>query len=151
VTHGPWADYEAAVVEMDVSGGRVRIVPCRAGIAEGSFPAPATETVHIVTAFRPSGARDLADGENRARQDELERELTARGLRWWPAWGGDAAWTHVEDSAAIVGMTEVDAFDLGRRFGQDAIFAWTAQAWTLLPCGDRRPTVMGWRISACRG
>ncbi|GIH71241.1 DUF3293 domain-containing protein [Sphaerimonospora thailandensis] len=58
--------------------------------------------------------------------------------------GGDAARLHVEPSAAIVGLDDDAARYLGRRYGQDAIFAWDPAAWRLLSCTDDRTETCGW-------
>ncbi|MEU9480173.1 DUF3293 domain-containing protein [Streptomyces sp. NPDC048191] len=39
--------------------------------------------------------------------------------------GGDACGTHREESVAVIGLSDAAARELGRLFGQDAIFAWT--------------------------
>ncbi|MFE1286882.1 DUF3293 domain-containing protein [Streptomyces sp. NPDC058751] len=50
--------------------------------------------------------------------------------------GGDARGSHTEESVAVVSMSEDAARELGRRFGQDAIFTWTPDAWRLSACGS---------------
>jgi Protein of unknown function (DUF3293) len=151
VIQAHWDSYEAAIVEIVLGAGRIRLEPRPRGSVEGGFPFPENDSVFVVTAFNPRHATHLTAGQNRARQDDLEHELAGRGSQWLRAWGGNAEWTHVEDSAAILDMTERDALDLGWRFGQDAIFAWTAAAWTLLPCDDRPRTVMGWHVNRLPG
>lgn len=142
----PWVEYAAATVEIDFGSRRIRLQPGQVGITEGIFPPAGLPTIYVITAFNPTSDRRLTSTQNRTRQDALESELTSKGFQWWPARGGDAGWVHVEDSAAIVGLHRSEAIAIGQAWGQDAIFAWTPTDWTLLPCSDRAPTVMGWRI-----
>ncbi|MFC1228079.1 DUF3293 domain-containing protein [Streptomyces sp. Sce081] len=74
-------------------------------------------------------------------------EVRLRGLTWWPAKGGDACGTHREESVAVVGLSDTAARDLGRRFGQDAVFAWTPDAWRVLACDTGAVAVSGWAAS----
>lgn len=73
-------------------------------------------------------------------------ELEELGLTWWPAAGGDSSWTHVEDSAAVIGMDEADAIALGAQFGQDAIFVLTPAERQVAGCAQRRIVATGWSI-----
>ncbi|MEU2929887.1 DUF3293 domain-containing protein [Streptomyces sp. NPDC007251] len=90
-------------------------------------------------------ARAVGELPARGRGHRLPRAQRSRhagslrqcvGLRWWPAVGGDAAGIHAEISAAVVGMNDAQARALGRRFGQDAVFAWSPASWRLLGCAD---------------
>jgi hypothetical protein len=99
----------------------------------------------VITAHNPGGR--LASGaDNAAAQAQLAAELDQRGLTWWPAAGGDPFWTHVEDSAAVIGMDEADAISLGAQFGQDAIFVLTPADRQVVGCAQRRIVATGWSI-----
>jgi hypothetical protein len=74
----------------------------------------------------------------------LVNEIRSRALTWWCAEGGDACGTHREESVAVVGLSDAAARELGRRFGQDAIFAWTPDAWRVLACDSEASAVSGW-------
>ena len=58
--------------------------------------------------------------------------------------GGRPSWTHVGDSAAVIGMDEADAIALGARFGQDAIFVLTPVGRRVVGCTDNRIVTTGW-------
>jgi hypothetical protein len=65
-------------------------------------------------------------------------------LAHFPAAGGDRTWTHVEAGVAIVGIDDVQARELGREFGQDAIFEWSPTALAILSCTESRARYTGW-------
>ena len=62
----------------------------------------------------------------------------------FPAAGGDRTWTHVEAGVAIVGLDDVQARELGREFGQDAIFEWSPTALAIPSCTARGARYTGW-------
>lgn len=97
----------------------------------------------MITACNPLGRTEPDDVNARA-QARLLDEVRRRGLTWWPAVGGDADGTHGEESVAVIGLSDTAARALGRRFDQDAIFAWTAGSWRVLACATRAAAVGGW-------
>jgi hypothetical protein len=99
----------------------------------------------VITAHNPGG-RLAPDADNAAAQARLVTELNERGLAWWPAAGGDLSWTHVEESAAVIGMDEADAIALGAQFGQDAIFVLTPADRRVVGCAQQRVVASGWSI-----
>ncbi|MBV2354194.1 DUF3293 domain-containing protein [Streptomyces sp. J2-1] len=122
-----------------------------ASTAEGSFPELAgSATLHVITAWNPRGRTASAEFNARA-QGLLLDELDRRPLTWWPAAGGDAYGTHVEESVAVVGISDGAARELGRRFGQDAIFVWTPDAWRVSACDSDTSAVSGWAVFARSG
>ncbi|MFG3207711.1 DUF3293 domain-containing protein [Streptomyces sp. NPDC048192] len=146
---GQWANYQRAVVDIAFPAHNVRVTPDPSGGASGlPFPLTSARTIHIVTAFNPRG-RNASVRANLRAQRELLRILAFRGLQWWPAVGGDAAGTHAEISAAVTGMDDAQARALGRRFGQDAVFAWSLTSWRLLSCADAShdTVVHGWHAA----
>lgn len=61
---------------------------------------------------------------------------------WFPAVGGDPSWTNTEESVIVPGLGPADARDLGRDLGQDAVFVWDADGWSVHSCThDRRVTL----------
>ncbi|MFF7856098.1 DUF3293 domain-containing protein [Streptomyces sp. NPDC007904] len=96
----------------------------------------------MITAWNPRG-RTASDDVNALAQHGLLDEIRRRGLTWWPAVGGDVRGTHREESVAVVGLSDAAARDLGRRFGQDAVFAWTSDAWRVLACASGAAAVSG--------
>jgi hypothetical protein len=99
----------------------------------------------VITAHNPGGR--LASGpDNAAAQVQLVAKLKEQGLTVWPAAGGDPSWTHVEDSAAVIGMDEAEAIALGAQFGQEAIFVLTTADRQVVGCAQRRIVATGWSI-----
>lgn len=142
-----WDLYRTAVAHIRFQGRTVRVEPRPWGTAEGSFPEPAgSGTVHVITAWNPGGRTASADDNARA-QGLLLDGIRSRALTWWSADGGDACGTHREESVAVVGLSDTAARELRRRFGQDAIFAWTPDAWRVLACDSEAAAVSGW--AAC--
>ena len=103
----------------------------------------------MVTAHNPG--RQLSDGENAERHDRLSRWLQERPyLSSWPAEGGDASWSHREESVAVVGITDADACALGRMFDQEAVFAWRPTELVVLSCQGGGSVSLGWSLTAMR-
>ncbi|MGW7045708.1 DUF3293 domain-containing protein [Streptomyces avermitilis] len=138
-----WPHYLHAAVDIAFPTHSIRVAPglpdgvsgLLGGVSGVPYPLDSTHTIHIVTAFNPGG-RDATAGDNLRAQHELLHSIGLRGLQWWPAVGGDPAGTHAEISAAVVGMDDAQARALGRRFDQDAVFAWSSASWRLLACAD---------------
>ncbi|MER5401420.1 DUF3293 domain-containing protein [Streptomyces sp. NPDC002599] len=142
-----WDLYQAAVVDIRFRDRIVRVEPRSPGTAGGSFPEPACgATVHVITAWNPLG-RDASPEANARAHRLLLAEVRRRSLTWWPAIGGDVSGTHREESLAVTGLSDTAARDLGRRFGQDAVFAWTPDAWRVLACDTDAAAVSGWEVS----
>jgi hypothetical protein len=141
----PWSAYVNAVVRIEGPGGVIWVRSPPVARISGEYPEAEGRTICVITAHNPGGR--LASGaDNAAAHEELVVELEKRGLTWWPAAGGDASWTHVEESAAVIGMDEADAIALGAQFGQDAIFVLTPADRRIIGCGERRVMATGWSI-----
>ncbi|CAL9554238.1 hypothetical protein SUDANB176_04511 [Streptomyces sp. enrichment culture] len=143
-----WDLYRTAVVDIRFGERAVRVEPRPRGTAEGFFPVAdgSGATVHVITAWNPRGRTASDDANARAHRVLLD-EVRHRGLTSWPAVGGDVSGTHREESVAVVGLSDAAARDLGRRFGQDAVFAWTPDAWRVLACESGAVAVSGWAAS----
>jgi len=143
-----WDLYRTAVVDIRFGERAVRVAPRPRDTAEGFFPVPAGSgaTVHVITAWNPRG-RTASDDANARDQRLLLDEVRRRGLTSWPAVGGDVSGTHREEGVAVVGLGDAAARALGRRFGQDAVFAWSPDAWRVLACGSGAVAVSGWAAS----
>lgn len=72
--------------------------------------------------------------------------MKAEGLTWWPAAGGNSDWTHVEESVVIAELDPERACEIGREFGQDAIFVWTPTDWQIRSCSDGGVARRGWVV-----
>ena len=87
--------------------------------------------IHVITAWNPGDERPSSE-INEARNQELRAEISARGLEALEALGSDPNSSHSEKSWAVVGMTDDTAIELGRKYGQVAVFFITrARQWVL--------------------
>ena len=142
---GGWSAYIDAVLRIGAPSGVIWVRPAPVSTTSGEYPDPDGRAICVITAHNPGG-RVASGADNAAAQAQLVAELEKRGLTWWPAAGGDPSWTHVEDSAAVIGMDEADAIALGAQFGQDAIFMLTPADRQVVGCAERRVVATGWSI-----
>ena len=142
---GGWDAYVGAVMRIEAPGGVIWVRPAPVTRTAGTYPEPAGRAIYVITAHNPGG-RMASDTANASAEARLAEELERRGLTWWPAAGGNPSWTHVEPSAAVIGMDEADAVALGAEFGQDAIFVLTPADRRVIGCADRRVVATGWSI-----
>ena len=138
-----WESYTKAHVRVASPTGPVEVRPARFGQESGPFPDPAGRTIHIITAYNPNG-RDQSQTVNEKAHGRLLATLHERGVEYWDASGGDASWTRVEQGVAIVGISEDEALALGRKFNQEAVFAWTPKMWCVLRCDGTGGSTSGW-------
>ena len=136
----PWRYYEQTVVQFDAPACSGRVVPVSLG---GGDESPPLGSLHVVTAVQPDGEPGSAD--SLARLGVLDRELTAAGIRAIPAVGSSLDGGHAEVSRAIFGLSDDQARQLGLRFGQVAVFAWSGSRWSLSACASDRQTHRGWK------
>jgi hypothetical protein len=147
-----WAEYARTIVEIAFpAGAPLCIRPAPAGEV-GRWPSvlPSTSPVHFLTAWDPGGARPGA-GENRRQQAALAADIAALGGAVWRTVGHDPDSDHREVGVAVAGLREAEARDLGRRYGQDAIFSWTPQLWSIVSCVDGARLDIGWRLEGAEG
>jgi hypothetical protein len=142
---GGWSAYTDAALRIKAPNGVIWVRPAPASTTSGEYPGPDGRVICVITAHNPGG-RLASAADNAAAQAQLAAELDQRGLTWWPAAGGDQSWTHVEASAAVIGMDEADAISLGAQFGQDAIFVLTPADRQVVGCAQRRIMTTGWSI-----
>ena len=144
-TPGGWSAYSDAVLRIEAPSGVIWVRPAPISLVSGQYPDPDGRAICVITAHNPGGR--LASGpDNAAAQVQLLAKLKEQGLTVWPAAGGDPSWTHVEDSAAVIGMDEAEAIALGAQFGQEAIFVLTPAERQVVGCAQRRIVATGWSI-----
>lgn len=138
-----WDAYLSAEIRIELPAGLVLITPAPPLHAEGAYPDPDGRPIAVITAANPGG-RPADPRANAEAAERLHAELAARHLTWWPAAGADPSWTHVEDSVAIPGISQQDALDLGKAFGQEAIFVLTPASRKVIDCVTGRMSMTGW-------
>ncbi len=124
-----WDGYLAAHTWVMVAGVWWHVEP---GTGPGHLPVGG----HVITAHNPGG-QWLDDAANGARHAEL---LDALGAAVMPSWGGSPDGRHLEEGVFVVGLDDAEALDIGRRFGQDAIYLLLGGRRLLLPCDGSAPT-----------
>ncbi|MDL5158682.1 DUF3293 domain-containing protein [Actinomycetospora termitidis] len=120
-------------------GGTTELRPADEGTGDFPFDGP----VHVLTAHNP-GPERLDAAENQRRQEALVAELPAE-VETWCGDAGAVDGSHVEESVVVRRLSDETAVALAARYGQDAIFRWTAEAWSILPCDGGEPLHRGWR------
>lgn len=136
----PWRYYLSTEVYFGAPGccGTVRPVESGAGGVR-----PPLGNLHVLTAVQPDA--DPMSAESRARLQVLDAELHTRGILSLPAIGSSIDGDHREESRAVFGLDDVEARELGLRFGQVAIFSWRGPTWSLLACATLRQEHRRWR------
>jgi len=137
-----WDKYTKAVIRLRMPDGDIVVAPAPPGRTVGTYPED-DRPIHIVNAHnrggRPASARGQRQGSRTtARPDPGRRAYTL------PRGRGARALTHVEAGVALVGLDEVQAGELSRQFGHDAIFEWSRTALAILSCTARRARHTGW-------
>ena len=112
---------------------------------ESAWPWPTSETVHVLTAWDPGPERP-GPAVNRARQAALEADLRRLGVVLLPAVGMDPLTDRRDEGVAIRGLAESEVLDLGARYGQEAVYAWTPAEWAVVACRGGRRLASGWSL-----
>ena len=89
--------------------------------------------IHVITAWNPGDERPRGE-INEARNQELRAEISAGGLEALEALGSDPNSTHAEKSWAVIGLTDKAAIELGKKYGQVAVFRITESQQSVLGC-----------------
>ena len=97
------------------------------------FCASRGEQIHVITAWNPGDERPVNE-INEERNEQLRADISAMGLKALEALGSDPNSSHAEKSWAVVGMTDAAAIELGKKYGQVAIFRITRSLQSVLGC-----------------
>ncbi len=143
----PWASYERTVVDIAWPGLGTLRVRAAAESDGASWPWPDGQTVYVLTAWDPGPERPGPE-VNRVREAALETDLLALGVPVSTAVGIDPASGRQEEGAAVRGAPEAEILAIGARYGQDAVFAWTPQEWTIVACQGGRRLASPWLLEA---
>lgn len=143
----PWSSYARTVVVVVRPGAPNLVVEAAPVERSRTWPWPTADAVHILTAWDPGEARPDEE-ENRANQVALEAELGDLGPHGsCDAVGVDPVSGHREEGVAVSGLALEVVLDLGARYGQDAIFEWTPEAWAVVACRGGRREDFGWLLT----
>jgi hypothetical protein len=145
----PWLDYVNTVVEIIGPTAGALVVRAEPAGDVGVWPWATEAALFVLTAWDP-GVERFSVEVNRARQAALEAELRPRAPSTWRARGFDPSTGYSDEGVAVRGLAEGDVCEVGARYGQDAVFAWTPRAWTIVACVGTRRLSLGWMISPMR-
>lgn len=141
-------EYADAVVRVHLPSGLMLLAQTDEASPRGSFPAEAaSQPISIITAHNPGGQPFLTS-QNRSFHARLLERLAQEGVMYWPAAGGDQGWSHMQESVAIAGIDPARACEIGREFGQDAIFVWGPSDWRIMSCTDGTTLRRSWVVLA---
>ena len=111
------------------------VTACVDGIWMSGFDFCASRGVqiHVITAWNPGDERPSSE-VNDAQNNQLLVDISAMGLEALEALGSDPNSTHAEKSWAVIGLTDKIAIELGRKYGQVAVFRITESHQSVLGC-----------------
>lgn len=89
--------------------------------------------IHVITASNPGDERPGSE-VNDARNEQLHADISALGFDALAALGSDPNSSHSEKSWAVVGLTDNAAVELGKKYGQVAVFRITDSRQSVLGC-----------------
>jgi hypothetical protein len=89
--------------------------------------------IHVITAWNPGDERPSYEINN-ARNEQLCADISAIGFDAVAALGSDPNSSHSEKSWAVVGLTDNAAVELGKKYGQVAVFRITESRQSVLGC-----------------
>jgi hypothetical protein len=92
-------------------------------------------SIHVITAWNPGETR-FDEDTNEARNQELLDQLRELDCTVFESVGTDPDSEYFEKSWAIVGLTRETAIDIGRQFGQLAVFHIDESRQTVVNCFD---------------
>ena len=96
---------------------------------------PFPEPCHVITAWNPDSVPTSGE-KNDAANDQLEATIIRRGGTVEPVVGRSSDNTWSEDSFLVVGVSREQAVDIGRSFGQLAIFELDRHSVHVVRCDD---------------
>ena len=89
--------------------------------------------IHVITAWNPGDERPSSE-VNDTQNNQLLADISAMGLEALEALGSDSNSTHAEKSWAVIGLTDKAAIELGKKYGQVAVFRITESQQSVLGC-----------------
>jgi hypothetical protein len=140
--------WRSARVWIDIpTSGAVEVVP-NDKTERAHYPR-GIGAVYVVTAWNP-GAQALSFAENSARHDAFVDDLDHNGVDHWAAAGYSEDRSWIELGLALPDVAEATVLELGRRFGQLALYRWTLGELAVLDCRDGIAlATYGWSARPC--
>ena len=89
--------------------------------------------IHVITAWNPGDERPSSE-VNDTQNNQLLADISAMGIEALEALGSDPNSTHAEKSWAVIGLTDKAAIELGKKYGQVAVFRITESQQSVLGC-----------------
>ena len=89
--------------------------------------------IHVITAWNPGDERPSSE-VNDTQNNQLLADISAMGLEALEAPGSDSNSTHAEKSWAVIGLTDKAGIELGKKYGQVAVFRITESQQSVLGC-----------------
>lgn len=145
-----WNEFRRTRVRLRVDDGLLDIAPATIDVRAAFVPG-AIGPIHIVTAQNPMGLAAPVE-TNTAANERLAAELARDprlNVRPATGYGGGPAGDHgtwSEEGFAIEGLSDDEALDLARRYGQRAIFTWRDEpgGFRLVACDGSADEPRGW-------
>jgi hypothetical protein len=134
-----WPHYLKTAVYLDGTELRGTVRPVR----EHGEKAPPMGSLHVLAAVQPWAEPDSE--ESRARTFVLIETLKMDGIESIRAIGSSFDGNYQEESRAVFGLNDDEARELGRKFGQIAIFSWEGADWSLLASVGEKQSRRPWR------
>ena len=134
-----WPFYLKTAVYLDGTEQKGTIWPAE----EYGEEEPPMGSLHVLAAVQPRAEPESQ--ESRARTFVLTETLKMDGIESIRAVGSSFDGSYREESRAVFGLSDDEARELGRKFGQVAIFAWKDATWSLLASACERQSLRPWR------
>lgn len=97
------------------------------------FCASRSVQIHVITAWNPGDERP-SFAINDLQNEQLRADIKTLGFDVCEALGSDPNSTHSEKSWAVIGLTDEVAIELGKKYGQVAVFRITESQQSVLGC-----------------
>lgn len=134
-----WPSYLETAVYLDGTKLKGTVRPVR----ERGEQDPPMGSLHVLAAVQPWAEPDSED--SRARILVLTTFLVKERIDFIGAVGSSFDGSYSEESRALFGLSDDEAREIGKKFGQVAIFAWNGPNWLLRATVGSRQTCSPWR------
>lgn len=136
--------YAGAVVTIDFGDRLCRLEPRLQGVVLGTFPF--TAGCHIITANNPLGV-PISEHENAVAHRALLEWASAGDFETHPTVGSAPDGSIPEPGLLVLGLSRLEAVEVGIRFGQSAIYEWSAMELRIVGALEPGELVFGWSLA----